>query len=303
MVPVRDGTLPAGADEAVADADGAVVVVGRGAEDAYRALVAACRWAAVAEAGPFSPGGWAAALAGMAAVQDAGLVLLPGSADGRDLAPRLADALDRPLYAGLVTPPGPTVGLARYGGAVVEEQRLDSPAVATLVPGLRGVEPLPAGYRAPDPVSLRLPPVRDVRDVEVLEVTPPDPATMDLAEAPFILAGGAGLGGAEAFAALEALAGALGASMGATRVVTDAGWVPFERQIGTTGVAVNPRVYVALGISGAVQHTSGLGHPEHVIAVNTDPSCPMMTMADLAVVSDAPGVLAALARLTEARHD
>ena len=82
-----------------------------------------------------------------------------------------------------------------------------------------------------------------------------------------------------------------GASVGATRVVTDRGWLGHERQIGTTGVVVEPRLYVAFGISGAVQHTSGLGDPTHVISVNTDPNCPMMQLADLAIVSDANAVL------------
>ncbi len=83
--------------------------------------------------------------------------------------------------------------------------------------------------------------------------------------------------------------------MGATRVVTDAGWVPHQRQIGTTGVVVDPRLYLAFAISGAVQHTAGLGHPDHVISVNVDPHCPMMSMADLAVVADANATLDALA--------
>ena len=79
--------------------------------------------------------------------------------------------------------------------------------------------------------------------------------------------------------------------MGATRVITDRGWVEHQRQIGTTGVVVDPSLYVAFGISGAVQHTAGLGAPDHIISVNTDPHCPMMQMADLAVVADANAVL------------
>jgi electron transfer flavoprotein alpha subunit len=88
----------------------------------------------------------------------------------------------------------------------------------------------------------------------------------------------------------------LGCSTGGTRVITDWGWLPFERQIGTTGVIVHPDLYLAFGISGAVQHVSGLGDPAHVIAVNTDASCPMMAIADLAVVTDAPALVAELAR-------
>ena len=123
---------------------------------------------------------------------------------------------------------------------------------------------------------------------------------MDLAEAHRILGGGAGLvpAGADGVAVMRLLAdvaAALEASAGATRVVTDAGWMCYERQIGTTGVAVDPELYVAFGISGAAQHVGGLGEPEHVVSVNTDPSCPMTLMADLGIVADAPAVLAELA--------
>jgi electron transfer flavoprotein alpha subunit len=79
-------------------------------------------------------------------------------------------------------------------------------------------------------------------------------------------------------------------------VVTDAGWMSYDRQIGTTGVSVNPELYIAFGISGAAQHVGGLGAPEHVVSVNTDPSCPMTAMSDLGIVADAPAVLGELAR-------
>jgi electron transfer flavoprotein alpha subunit len=118
---------------------------------------------------------------------------------------------------------------------------------------------------------------------------------MDLAEAPRIAGGGAGLDGAARFEQLAAVASALGAATGATRVVTDRHWVRHERQIGTTGVVVDPQLYLAFGISGAVQHTSGLGNPDHIVSVNTDPHCPMMQLADLAIVADANAVIAELA--------
>jgi electron transfer flavoprotein alpha subunit len=78
--------------------------------------------------------------------------------------------------------------------------------------------------------------------------------------------------------------------------VTDAGWMSYDRQIGTTGVSVNPELYIAFGISGAAQHIGGLGAPDHLVSVNTDPSCPMTAMADLGVVADAPAVLTELAK-------
>ena len=137
-------------------------------------------------------------------------------------------------------------------------------------------------------------------DARTETVLAPEPATVDLAEAKRIVAGGAGLVAADAdgtavMRLLADVAAALGASAGATRVVTDAGWMGYDRQIGTTGVAVSPELYIAFGISGAAQHIGGLGTPEHVVSVNTDPSCPMTAMADLGIVADARGSLAELA--------
>ena len=118
---------------------------------------------------------------------------------------------------------------------------------------------------------------------------------MELREATRIVAGGAGLGSPEAMDLLGQVATALGCATGATRVVTDAGWAPFNRQIGTTGQVVDPDLYIAVGISGAVQHVSGIGQPKDVVSINLDPSAPMMLMADLALVTDAAALTVALA--------
>ena len=120
---------------------------------------------------------------------------------------------------------------------------------------------------------------------------------MDLSEAPRIVSGGAGLDSDQRFRQLQSVSTALDASMGVTRVITDRGWAEHERQIGTTGVIVQPDLYISFGVSGAVQHTSGLGQPEHIISVNTDAHCPMMQMSDLAIVADANAVLDELAQL------
>lgn len=292
VVVVRDGELPAGADEAVAEAGGDAVLAGTGTEAAAKDLVA-CRRARCAEIGPFAAGAWAQALAPL--VTDARVVVLPASPDGRDLAPRLAHALGRPLLAGATEIDTDRVVLVRRGGLVSETHPLDGPAVATLVPGVRGVEPIAEGATVEpvEPVEADLP--SGTHDATVVATVPPDPSTVELADARRIVAGGAGLGGPEPFEALERVAVALGAAFGATRVASDVGWAPHDRYIGTTGVAVDPDLYVALGISGAVQHVTGLGQPDHVIAVNTDASAPMMAMADLAVVTDARALLHALA--------
>ena len=165
--------------------------------------------------------------------------------------------------------------------------------MATFQPGVRGVVPRDAD---PAPVTTVVAPAASGCDADVVDVLPPDVTTMDLGEAHRIVGGGAGLDGPDRFDRLAAVAASLGASMGATRVITDRGWVGHERQIGTTGVVVGPELYLAFGISGAVQHTAGLGTPAHIVSVNTDPHCPMMQMADLAVVADANAVVDALAR-------
>jgi electron transfer flavoprotein alpha subunit len=246
------------------------------------------------EAAAFAPSAWAAALAPVVVGDD--VVVLPASADGRDLAPRLADVLGRPLLAGAIAITDHGAELARQGGLVIESVAAAGPFVATLQPGVRGVDPAPGAPELAVERPIVAIPIEPL-DAHVLEVLPPDVATMDLTEASAILAGGAGLDGPERFRLLERVAPVLGASVGATRVITDRGWLGHERQIGTTGVVVDPRLYVAFGISGAVQHTSGLGQPDHIVSVNTDPHCPMMQLADLPIVADANAVLDELAAL------
>jgi electron transfer flavoprotein alpha subunit len=308
VVVVRDGRLPAGADETVAEAGGWALVVGSGAADAAAALVGASRvwWAAT--------GTEPAALAGRLApvLAPVSLVLLPASPDGRDLAPRLAATLDRPLLAGAVqvelADGRVRADLLRVDGRVLVPIEGPAPAIATLMPGVRSPDParerpgataieLPGGSAAPAAAG------SSGSGVEVLGLIQPDPATMDLADATRVLGGGAGLvargaGDEQAratFAILPRVAAALGAAAGATRVVTDAGWIAPERQIGTTGVSIDPDLYVALGVSGATQHTGGLGSPRHIVSINTDPSCPMTAMANLGLICDARSVLVRLA--------
>ncbi len=293
VVIVRDGQLPAGADEAVAEAGGAALVAGSETGEAASRLGSASRvW--LAERSSVAPAALASALAQALAGVD--MVLLPESPDGRDLAPRLAVALGRPLLAGAVRCAPEEVEVTRLDGRLSVRVGVDGPVVVTLRPGSRG-EPEPAGSVQVSTLSLAAGAGCDADAIEVLQ---PEPGTADLAEARRIVGGGAGLvpAGADGAAVMRLLAdvaAALAASAGATRVVTDAGWMSYDRQIGTTGVSVSPALYIAFGISGAAQHVGGLGAPDHVVSVNTDPSCPMTAMADLGIVADAPAVLAELA--------
>lgn len=309
VLPVRDARLPLGASEAVAEAGGAAFVVGPGATEAALGIVGADR-VAVAETGPgFRPGELAMRLASLLA--PVSLVLLPASPDGRDLAPRLARALDRPLFA-LATRARLTrcasgtgcveAELSRLDGRLLVAVESDGPVVATLVPGARDDRPVVAGARATRiEVDLGVRPDGGP-EPELIEEQEADVATMDLAEAPRVLGGGYGLAAgcddATAVGLMGLLGGVatrLGAALGATRVVTDAGWVDHARQVGTTGVAIDPDLYVAFGVSGASQHVGGLGTPRTVVSVNLDPSCPMTKMADLGIVTDARALVVELA--------
>jgi len=230
------------------------------------------------------------------------MIPLPASPDGRDLAPRLAAILGRPLLAGAVRCAPGEVEVARLEDRLSVRVGVDGPVLVTLLPGRGGTPDPVEGSKPPQVNVLSLTVACDTnRDAESVEVLQPEPGVVDLAEARRIVGGGAGLVPADADGAavmrlLADVGTALGASAGATRVVTDAGWMSYDRQIGTTGVSVSPELYIAFGISGAAQHIGGLGAPDHVVSVNTDPSCPMTAMADLGIVADAPAVLSELAR-------
>jgi len=315
VVVVRDGQLPLGADETVTEAGGAALVVGSGTRAAAGELDSG-RQVWLLERSSVAPGALAAALAPV--LSGVRMVVLPASQDGRDLAPRLAVAMGRALLAGAVRCALHEVELTRLDDRLLLRVAVERPAVVTLRPGRPGgagpagqtvVTELPAaepGTPAAEPGTPAAEPGTPAAergtdwDAESVEVLQPEPSTVDLAEARRIVGGGAGLvpAGTDGEAVMRLLAdvaAALGASAGATRVVTDAGWMGYDRQIGTTGVAVSPELYVAFGISGAAQHVGGLGEPAHVVSVNTDPSCPMTLMANLGIVADAPAVLAVLA--------
>ncbi len=320
VVVARDGRVPPGAYDAIALAGGSVVLAGTGVAAASDSLPNATDlW--LAESATSSK----AVLEAVAPLLDGvRMVVLPASADGRDLAALVCHEMGWPLLAGSVTAAFDSdsdvvrADLLRADGQVVVPATAQAPAVVTLWPRSasgQGVSPPPAGGPA---VGRRVHGASPDRQGPPVANDPggapqgslggvlvePDPATMDLSDAKRIVAGGAGLaaraGGDDravaVFELLSAVAAAIGGAAGVTRVVSDAGWVTHERQIGTTGVTVRPDLYIAFGISGASQHLGGIEAARHVISVNTDPFCPMTRMADLGLVADAPAVLAELAR-------
>jgi electron transfer flavoprotein alpha subunit len=300
LVPVRDGVLPAGAAETITECGGNAILAGSGTADVPLDGLATTVF--LVELGAVEARRWTTALAPIIdQLGDRGahtdIVVLPHSPDGRDLAPHLALALDRPLLAAATEVTAHRVLVARRGGMELHEQRPTGPFVATLQPSARGAVTFDGS------ITVERIEADDIAgttgDAHVIEVLPPDVRTMDLTEARRIVGGGAGLESEARFHQLDTFAERIGGVMGATRVITDRSWVHHNRQIGTTGVVVDPVVYLSFGVSGAVQHTSGLGHPHHIISVNTDPHCPMMSMSDLAIVADANATLDELLALTD----
>lgn len=136
--------------------------------------------------------------------------------------------------------------------------------------------------------------VHDPEGVTVRQLFSPDPSEIDLLEADRIVAGGRGMKGPEGFELLDDLAKALGAGVGATRVAVDLGWVPYSRQIGQTGKTVKPRLYVAVGISGASQHVDGMSGSEVIVAINNDPNANIFKTCHLGFIGEAEPIIYAL---------
>ncbi len=292
IVPVRDGVLPLGTNDTIAECNGRVVVVGTGLDVVEPVGLASHIW--LLELDDFDVAQWAHAIAATAGGLD-DHVVLPHCPDGRDLAPALALELARPLLAGAVEASSTSIAFTRNAGRELHRYTVTNPFVATLQPGVRS----PQRFDVAPTVEWLQRPVALSADAErpaanVVDVLPPDLATIDLGEADRIVGAGAGLDGPERLTQLEHFAAAIEATVGATRVLTDRGWIDHDRQIGTTGVVIDPQLYLSFGVSGAVQHTAGLGDPQHIISVNTDPHCPMMQMSDLAIVGDANATLTAL---------
>jgi electron transfer flavoprotein alpha subunit len=182
----------------------------------------------------------------------------------------------------------------RWGGSLLEEARLDGPTrLLTVAPHAFEPATVPAG--APVTVQPFAPDLtdRDLR-VRITSRVPAEPGKISLADARVVVGGGRGVGSAEGFAELDELATLLGGTVGVSRVVTSAGWRPHAQQVGQTGTRIAPDLYIACGISGAIQHMVGARSAKAILAINTDRDAPMVTRATYAVIGDLHTVLPAI---------
>ena len=225
------------------------------------------------------------------------LVVAGATSLGRDFMPRLAARLGAGLAAGC-TALGRGDGDAwlvrrpiQGGKAYVELAATRQPLLATVRPNAYSV-PVPAAGRpeVERVQDLQVPPAAVVRD----HFEPNVAGRVPLEEAEVVVCGGRGVGSAEQFSLVEELADALSGAVGATRAVVDAHWRPVEEQVGKSGKTVSPRLYVAVGISGAIHHTMGMDTAGTVVAINNDPNALIFQHADLGLVGDAAEVLPAL---------
>ena len=235
----------------------------------------------------YSPLPFVAALASKIEAARPDLVLLGATLNGRDLGARTAARLGR-AYAADVTElrgEGGALEATRpmYAGKVRAKVRVPLPAIVSVRPGAL---PLKGEAQPPQVEKIEADASAEKLSFVKFAATASGGKRVSLAEARVIVSGGRGLRGPENWHLVEQLADALGGAVGASRAVTDAGWRPNEEQLGQTGKTVTPDLYIALGISGAIQHLAGMTSSKVIVAVNKDPDADIFKIADYGVVAD-----------------
>jgi electron transfer flavoprotein alpha subunit len=244
----------------------------------------------------YAPGAWGEAIVQLAAQQMPAAVVAPGTDRGNEVLAHVAALADLPMVANVIEIDSRSdvwrLVRVRWGGSLLEEAELEA--------AVRLVSAAPHAFPASPPATT--PPAEVVFEPSLGEehvvtrvvdrVTAE--AGITLATAPVVVSGGRGVGGPEGFRPLEELAELLDGAVGCSRVVTNNGWRPHSDQVGQTGTRVAPDVYIACGISGAIQHWVGMMASKHVIAVNTDAEAPMVTKADYALIGDVAEVVPAI---------
>lgn len=239
--------------------------------------------------GAYSPDGWASVIAELATRIEPAAILGPATSFGKDLVPRVAARLGAGVASDVI---GLEVSDGRllikrpiYAGKAIATVRVNTdPQVATVRPNTFPVPEPDAGATA-DVETLAM--AGYAAMAVATDVVTAGGAKLDVAEAEIIVSGGRGMGGPENYNILEELADILpNAAVGASRASVDAGWRPHADQVGQTGKTVSPNLYIACGISGAVQHLAGMKTSKYIVAINKDPEAPIFKVADYGIVAD-----------------
>ena len=254
----------------------------------------------------FVPAAWAAAIRAIVAVRSPAAVVAAGSERGNEVLAHVAARAGLPMAANVVeVTPGDSWRLVRqrWAGSLLEDAALDAPVrLMTVAP--HAVAGEAATPNAPAPTISQFEPELEPADLVARVVSREAKADtgVSLGDAKVVVGGGRGVGSAEGFERLEHLAGLLGGAVGGSRVVTSLGWRPHADQIGQTGLRIAPDLYIACGISGAIQHIVGCKAAKRILAINTDPESPIMAVADYAVIGDLASVVPAISAEIERRR-
>jgi electron transfer flavoprotein alpha subunit len=252
----------------------------------------------------YAPQAWGRVLAGLAAETGATAVLAAGTDRGNEVLAHAGAITGLPMAANctVVTPDGGRthrIVRHRWAGLLLEHAVMEAP-VALFTVATDAVAPVsvvPASVQ----VHVHKPEVAEADLVVRAAESAGRAGGVSLATARVVVGGGRGVGGPDGFAPLEELAELLGGVVGVSRVVTSEGWRPHRQQVGQTGTKITPELYLACGISGAIQHIAGCGGAKHIIAINTDPGAPILAHADYAVIGDLHQVIPALVAALRAR--
>jgi len=227
-------------------------------------------------------------------------VLIPATADGKEIAGRLAARIGTGVLSDVVDVKADGTGVhSIFGGAFTVEAKVTGEVpVMTVRPG--AIEPAPVAG-AGEQVSIEVPAPAE----NATRITARQPAVAgdrpELTEASIVVAGGRGVGSAEKFTVVEELADSMGGAVGASRAAVDSGYYPGQFQVGQTGKTVAPQLYIALGISGAIQHRAGMQTSKTIVAVNKDEEAPIFEIADYGIVGDLFSVAPQLTEAVKAR--
>ncbi len=249
----------------------------------------------------YAPEAWGDALAAVARAVGARAVVAVGTDRGNEVLAHVAAIEDLPFAANVteieLTDEGCTVTRVRWGGSLLEQATVEAPVLilSAAAHAFPAAEPAEDGASTPPTVEVLTPELGPAAGrTRIVERETATVAGTTLTGAAVVVSGGRGVGSADGFAILEELAGLLGAAVGCSRVVTNNGWRPHSDQVGQTGKRIAPELYIACGISGAIQHWVGMMAAKRVLAINTDRDAPMVTKADYAVIGDLHVVLPAV---------